>query len=72
MPRSINRALLRQVNFVWLDLIERENARRSQIEIEARDRQAQLRAKREAQEDAQAKIERDKNNAQNCAGTSAA
>lgn len=64
VPRSINKALLRQVNFVWLDLIERENARRRQVEIEARERQAQLRAKREAQEDAQAKIERDKQRAE--------
>lgn len=64
VPRSVNRALLRQVNFVWLDLIERERERVRQIEIEARDRQAQLRAKREAQEDARAKIERDKQRAE--------
>lgn len=68
LPRSVNKRLLREVNFVWVDLNESMKRRQRQAAEnaarEARERQAQLRAKREAQEDARAKIERDKQRAE--------
>jgi len=67
VPRSVNRALLRQVNFVWLDLIEREAEERRQAEQKAikelleyvNRKDKELEAKKEAR----LKIERDKQRA---------